>query len=88
MKPRHVLFVEVGLALLAFLLTQAEASNIGYRYKLGLTSDGPTEGLYWISIPYSYTPPDINANLLVDPVACEDDTTQCGEGVRVTVDPK
>ncbi|RLE36306.1 MAG: hypothetical protein DRJ61_01065 [Acidobacteria bacterium] len=54
------------LMVLTLAVTTADASNIGYRYKLGLVSDGPTAGLYWVAIPYMYTPPDSYVNALVD----------------------
>ncbi len=50
-----------GVVLVAAVLlsASAHASNIGFRYSLGLLTTGPTAGLYWIAIPYIYTPPDL-----------------------------
>jgi hypothetical protein len=42
------------------------ASNLGYWIRVTLTATGPTSGFYWISLPYLYTPPDTNSNLLLD----------------------
>ncbi len=52
----------VSLVLLIVAAT-ANASNLGYWLKLGVVSNGPTAGLYWLPIPYLYTP--ANAEELV-----------------------
>lgn len=31
-----------------------------------LSSSGPPDGVYWLALPYTYTPPDSNTNSLVD----------------------
>ncbi len=56
----------VAFAVAALLPTLALSSNLGFRLSLALPANGPTGGLYWIAIPYTYTPPDVKVNGLLD----------------------
>jgi len=42
------------------------ASNLAFWHNIELSSTGMTNGVYWISLPYRYTPPDFNTNGIVD----------------------
>jgi hypothetical protein len=52
--------------LLASVQQTAVAGNLAYRFQLSLATGGPTGGIYWVSIPFGFSPEDSNSNLAVD----------------------
>ena len=42
------------------------AGNLAFVRSLEVSSNGPTAGVYWVSLPFSFTPIDVNANGTVD----------------------
>jgi len=55
------------LAGFALLLSAAlPASDLGYWYRLALQAGSPSGQQHWVSVPYLYSPPDVNSNLLLD----------------------
>lgn len=67
MKPRHRAAVAPAAILIFLLLVPAaSASNMAYWVRVTLASGGASAGVYWVSLPYAYTPPDLNANSVVD----------------------
>jgi hypothetical protein len=55
-----------AVALTATMALPSAASNLVFARHLTLSSNGPSSGAYWISLPYLYTPVDFNSNSIVD----------------------
>jgi len=53
------------LVVLSFMTSPVIASNLAFLLRLNLPS-GPTETLYWVSLPYAYQPAAAYPNLQVD----------------------
>lgn len=54
------------LLLIGLISTTCWAGSLAMVRTRTFSASGPTAGLYWLSLPYSYTPPDSNTNSLVD----------------------
>ena len=62
----RLLSVVCGFFVGALVVSSLHAGNLAFVRSLEVSSNGPTGGVYWVSLPFGYTPIDINANGLVD----------------------
>lgn len=64
----RVLSVVCGLFLgvLVLVVLPVHAGNLAFMKSLEMSSVGPSAGVYWISLPFKYTPIDVNTNGFVD----------------------
>ena len=53
--------VAVAVVAGAMSASSAFAGNLGFWYRVVLDAGGPTGKLYWISLPYVYTPQDVGS---------------------------
>jgi hypothetical protein len=55
-----------GLVVAATSAPPLPASNLGYRVRLSLDASSPSGPLYWVSLPYVYTPQDFGTIGVLD----------------------
>ena len=63
--PRHTrsaASAAIAVGLLVLATPGGWTADVGFRLRLEVSSTGATHGMYWLSLPYRYTPPDVNSN--------------------------